>query len=86
MNIICVYDLSGPKIIKAMNILRKYLFHIQNSVFQGVLTESIFLKLQQELSGLDLNEDDQILFFFTYRDAQIYQKALGCPVRKRNII
>lgn len=86
MNIICVYDLSGTKVTKAMNILRKYLFHIQNSLFQGTLTESKFQKLQKELSALDLNKDEQILFLFTYRDSDIYQKSIGREIKKRNII
>lgn len=86
MNIICVYDLSGPKINKARNILRKYLFHIQNSVFQGTLTESKFRKLQRELGAINLEGNEQILFLYTYRDGDIYQKAMGNPITKRNII
>ncbi|MBF0580349.1 CRISPR-associated endonuclease Cas2 [Erysipelotrichaceae bacterium RD49] len=53
MNIICVYDISGSTSIKAMHILRKYLFHVQHSVFQGKLTPSQFRRLQKELSQIE---------------------------------
>lgn len=69
-----------------MHILRKYLFHAQHSVFQGKLTPSQFRRLQKELSQIDLKSKDQILFYFTYRDEDLYEKTLGRPNQGRNII
>ncbi len=86
MNIVCVYDIAGPTSVKAMHILRKYLFHIQKSVFQGQLTPSKFQSLQNELNQISLKENDQILFFYTYRDGALYEKGIGKTRSPTNII
>ncbi len=86
MNIICIYNISGRLSTKVMNILRKYLFHLQRSVFQGKLTPSKFRKLQDELAQISLKPEDQIRFFFTYRDEELCEKTLGMPNKPRNII
>ena len=40
MYIICVYDVKEKRCQKFMKLLRKYLFHVQNSVFEGTLTQN----------------------------------------------
>ena len=42
MYVICVYDVNEKTCVKVMKILRKYLFHIQKSVFEGPLTPKQF--------------------------------------------
>lgn len=46
MYVICTYDVNEKKCSKVMKILRKYLFHIQKSVFEGTLTPKKFKDLQ----------------------------------------
>lgn len=86
MNIICMYDVEGTTSVKLLHILRKYLFHVQRSVFQGTLTLAKFKKLEKELAAVKLKPTDQILFYFTYRDNDLYEKSIGKPIEPRNII
>ena len=38
MYIICTYDVKSKNCPKFMKLLRRYLFHVQKSVFEGELT------------------------------------------------
>ena len=49
MYVICVYDVNEKTCAKVMKILRRYLFHIQKSVFEGTLTPKQFSTLKEEL-------------------------------------
>ena len=85
MYIICTYDVNEKKCSKIMKILRKYLFHVQKSVFEGTLTPHQYQLLQEELSHI-VSKDDSIIFFFSYNDKQVYKKELGIQSKSRNII
>ena len=56
MYVILVYDINleekeGQKVLRNVyKICKKYLVHIQNSVFEGELLESQMLKLKTELN------------------------------------
>lgn len=59
MYVICVYDVNEKTCVKVMKILRKYLFHIQKSVFEGTLTPKQFSVLKEGLNKV--NESLNIL-------------------------
>ncbi len=68
MYVVLVYDISqnnnGQKRWShVFKICKKYLSHIQNSVFEGEITKVQLTKLQQELKPyIDKKEDSVILF------------------------
>lgn len=68
MYLVLVYDIKldeeGPKVLRRVfKICKKYLTHIQNSVFEGELSESQLMKLKIEVKGyLRENIDSCILF------------------------
>ena len=49
MYIICTYDVKSKNCPKFMKLLRRYLFHVQVSVFEGELTPAAYKKLTKEL-------------------------------------
>ena len=55
-----------------MKILRRYLFHIQKSVFEGTLTPKQFSALKEELHTVT-SDEDSVLFYFSYNEKQIYK-------------
>ncbi|APT75255.1 CRISPR-associated protein Cas2 [Marinitoga sp. 1135] len=70
MYIILVYDIKfdeegkGQKILpKVFKICKKYLYHIQNSVFEGELTKAEILKLKSELEKVIRKDEDSIIIF-----------------------
>ena len=67
MYIILIYDITankmGAKITRnVFKIAKKYLFHIQNSVFEGELDEVKLTQLKRELSTHIRQSDSCILF------------------------
>ena len=49
---IVVYDVNIKRTAKVMKICRKYLEHVQKSVFEGNITESKLNKLKREISQI----------------------------------
>ena len=79
MKVILVYDIaSGSNVLSNVRkICTKYLFHIQNSVFEGDLEKAEFEKLKKELSlEIDKKEDSIIIFSFLYKKS-VDRKILG---------
>ncbi len=85
MYIICSYDVNSKHCTKFMKTLRKYLFHVQESVFEGELTPKQYKKLNNELSKL-ISDDDHVLFYYSYNNKDIIKKELGKSEDKTNII
>ena len=69
-----------------MKLLRKYLFHVQNSVFEGTLTPKQYRSLRQEIDTLLNSDEDSVIFYVSYNDKQIYKNELGLKRKSSNII
>ncbi len=76
MYIICTYDVDEKKCNKCMTVLKQYLFHVQNSVFEGELSPAKFQELQEKLDKV-ISDDDSIYFYFSYNNKSIYKKCVG---------
>ncbi len=65
MFVILVYDISERRVSKALKICRKYLNWVQNSVFEGEISESKLERLKYELKRMmNLEEDSVIIYTF----------------------
>lgn len=74
--IILVYDVEVKRVAKVLKVARKYLFWLQNSVLEGHLSGSQFIKLKYELKGvIDENKDSIIFYIFDRR--QLYKEFIG---------
>lgn len=63
MYVILVYDLGEKRVGKMLKLCRKYLHWIQNSVFEGEISEVKLKELLQKANGIiDKTEDSIILF------------------------
>lgn len=69
MYVILVYDINledreGQKVLrKVFKTCKKYLIHIQNSVFEGELLESQEMKLKSELYKYIREDKDSVILF-----------------------
>lgn len=69
MYVILVYDINledkkGQKVLRNVyKTCKKYLVHIQNSVFEGELLESQLMKLKAELKKYIRNDKDSVIVF-----------------------
>jgi CRISPR-associated protein Cas2 len=65
MFVILFYDIGEKRVSKALKICRKYLIWVQNSVFEGEITQANLKKLKYELSSIiDKDEDSLIIYTF----------------------
>lgn len=63
MYVILVYDFKEKRVGKMLKLCRKYLHWIQNSVFEGEITEVKLKELIQKANAfMDKTEDSIILF------------------------
>ena len=66
MFVIMVYDVGEKRVQKVLKTSRKYLYWVENSVFEGEITEANYVKLKSELKRVIDEEYDSILFY-TFR-------------------
>jgi CRISPR-associated protein Cas2 len=63
MYIILIYDVGEKRVGKVLKLCRQYLCWIQNSVFEGELSEVKLRELQTRLKNIiEKNEDSVIIF------------------------
>ena len=83
MYVILVYDINlekkeGQKVLrKVFKICKKYLVHIQNSVFEGELLESQAMKLKAELDRYIREEKDSVILFKSRSQKWLEKEFLG---------
>ena len=68
MYVILVYDIKtdngGQKVLnRTFKICKKYLCHIQNSVFEGELSEAQIVKLNYEIRKVIRQDIDSVILF-----------------------
>jgi len=75
MFVILVYDVGEKRVAKALKTARKYLYWVQNSVFEGEISESNLRKLKNGLRELaDENVDSFI--FYSFRSNRYYNREI----------
>jgi CRISPR-associated protein Cas2 len=65
MYVIIVYDVNVQRVNKVCQFLRMFLHWVQNSVFEGELTESELMRVEIGLKEIiDENEDSITIYIF----------------------
>jgi CRISPR-associated protein Cas2 len=77
MYVILVYDVSVERLEKVLKTCRKYLTWIQNSVFEGEITEANLIKFKHQLSRIIDQEKDSITFYMLRTTAYMRKETLG---------
>lgn len=83
MYVILVYDINleekeGQRVLrKVFKTCKKYLVHIQNSVFEGELLESQLLKLQTELREYIRFDMDSVIVFKSRNQRWLDKQFIG---------
>ena len=75
MYVILVYDMGEKRVAKMLRLCRKYLNWIQNSVFEGELTE-VKLKELIIFAKEIIDKDDDSLIIFTSRQNNWMEKQV----------
>ena len=83
MYVILVYDVNledkeGQKVLRnVFKTCKKYLVHIQNSVFEGELLESQAIKLKAELDKYIRESKDSVILFKSRNQRWMEKEFLG---------
>ncbi|MCC9043502.1 CRISPR-associated endonuclease Cas2 [Myroides sp. M-43] len=77
MYVILVYDISDKKVGKMLKLCRKYLNWIQNSVFEGEITEVKLKELLLEAKLILDKEKDSVIIFKSRQEKWLEKQVLG---------
>lgn len=83
MYVILVYDINleereGQRVLRnVFKTCKKYLIHIQNSVFEGELLESQAIKLKAELDKYIREDKDSVILFKSRNQRWLDKEFLG---------
>lgn len=75
MYVILVYDIGERRVGKMLKLCRRYLNWIQNSVFEGEITEVKLQELLHEAKDL-MNEAEDSVIIFKSRDSRWLVKQI----------
>ncbi len=86
MYVIIVYDVNIEHVVKICNYLRRYLSWVQNSVFEGELTESQFMRIENWLKETIDPNTDSIRIYIIRTKNEMKIKTLGLEKANLDII
>ena len=75
MYVILVYDIGQKRVGKMLKLCRRYLHWVQNSGFEGEITEVKLKELVYEAKRI-MDEDQDSLILFKNRDAKWLDKQI----------
>ena len=77
MYIIAMYDVGEKRVGKMLKLLRRYLNWIQNSVFEGEVTEVKLLELKHKAMLIMDEETDSLIIFKTRQEKWLDKEIVG---------
>ena len=77
MYLILVYDIGEKRVGKMLKLCRKYLNWIQNSVFEGEITEVKLKELLFKAKGIMNLEEDSLIIFKSRNEKWLGNEVLG---------
>lgn len=81
--IIAVYDVGQKRVGKMLKLFRRYLTWVQNSVFEGDLTDAQIKQLKQEAEAM-MSENDGVIFYQLRDERYTERTALGIDKAERS--
>jgi len=77
MYVILVYDIGEKRVGKMLRLCRRYLHWIQNSVFEGELSEVQLRELEHEARQIMSDQDDSLIIFKTREEKWLEKRIIG---------
>ena len=77
MYVLVVYDVGEKRVAKVLKFLRKYLNWIQNSVFEGEISEGKLAEMKIGLQKITNKQDDSIIIFKARNEKWINKEVMG---------
>lgn len=77
MYVILVYDIGEKRVGKMLKLCRRYLNWIQNSVFEGEISEVRLKELKIEAGQLMKKEEDSLIIFKSREEKWLKKEIIG---------
>ena len=77
MYVIVVYDVGEKRVGKMLKLCRQYLCWVQNSVFEGELSEVKLKELKLKMEGLIEQSEDSVILFTNKIGYSMDKQILG---------
>ncbi len=77
MYVILVYDFGEKRVNKMLKLCRKYLNWIQNSVFEGEISEARLRELLMQSDKFMRKDEDSIIIFSGPSQASMEKRIIG---------
>ena len=77
MYVILVYDVAQMRVGKMLKLCRKYLCWIQNSVFEGELSEAKLRELKSQIGSIIDADTDSVIIFTNKMSYDMEKEILG---------
>ncbi len=77
MYIIAVYDVGEKRVAKMLKLCRQYLNWIQNSVFEGELTEVQLKELKYKAQDIMKEDEDSFIIFSSREQKWMDKQVIG---------
>jgi len=77
MYVIAVYDMGEKRVAKMLKLCRRYLCWIQNSVFEGEITEAKLMELKYEAREIMDEEKDSLIIFNARQEKWLKKEIIG---------
>jgi CRISPR-associated protein Cas2 len=77
MYVILVYDIEEKRVGKMLKLCRRYLNWVQNSVFEGELTDVKLQELLHEAKAIMQIEKDSIIVFKSRQEKWLEKMVIG---------
>lgn len=77
MYVIIVYDVEEKRVGRVCKYLRRFLAWVQNSVFEGELTEAKLHEVKIGLKRIIKTDKDSVLFYLLQSDRSMKREMMG---------
>jgi CRISPR-associated protein Cas2 len=77
MYVIVVYDVNVQRVNKVCQFLRMFLHWVQNSVFEGELTESELMRVERGLKEIINENEDSITIYIFPNEKVLERRFIG---------
>jgi len=74
--VVIVYDVRADRTHRFLNFLRQYLTHVQNSVFEGKVTEGDIEEIKHRLESM-LEADESVIVYRMSSDTYVTRTVYG---------
>ena len=86
MYVIIVYDVDVSRVVRINKFLKRYLLWVQNSVFEGEITETLLAELIKRIEKM-VQGTDSIIIYKLRTESYLERQLIGYDFgRKNNVI